>query len=261
VVVFEPTTRGVASAALRVSSNAPSGPVTAGLVGTGIPAPLGTLSANPGLLAFEGQVIRTTSAPRTITLTNTGAAVSTVGTVEVSGDFGQTNNCGRLAIGSSCTITVSFTPTVEGARGGSLRITSDASNDVLLVGLSGTGLPVPAALIELSASGLSWGNTPVGTQSEGKSITVRNPGTLPLAIGALSVLGDFDFVNHCPGSLAAGGSCEIDVTFGPHVPGTRTGSLTLQSNANNAPDGSSVGLSGTGCKLIFANRTLSLVCQ
>ena len=173
----------------------------------------------------------------------------------------QSNNCGRLSIGGNCTVTVSFTPGVVGARTGSLTIRSDASNDVLTVGLAGTGLPVPAPLIELSASSLSFGNTMMGAPSAGQSITVRNTGTLPLAIGEVSVLGDFDITNRCPGSVVAGGSCQIEVVFTPHVPGTRTGGLSVPSNATNAPNGSSVDLSGTGCKLIFANRTLSLICQ
>ena len=80
VVVFEPTTRGAASALLRIASNAPSGPVTAGLTGMGIPAPVGTLAANPGSLAFDGQVIRTTSVAQTISVSNNGTAVATVGT-------------------------------------------------------------------------------------------------------------------------------------------------------------------------------------
>jgi hypothetical protein len=261
VVAFGPTTRGAASASLRVSSNAPLGPVTAELVGTGIPAPLGALSATPGSLAFDGQVIRSTSALKSLTLNNSGDAAVNVGAIQVAGDFFQTNDCGRLPIGGRCTVTVSFTPTAVGVRTGSLTITSDASNAVLEVGLSGTGQPLPAALVELSASSLSFGNTMVGSQLAGQSFTVRNPGTLPLALGAVSVVGDFEIASACPASLAAGDSCRVDVTFAPRVAGARAGTVTVQSNATNAPNGSSVGLSGTGCRLNFANRSLNLVCQ
>ena len=48
-----------------------------------------------------------------------------VTSVSTSGDFSQTNTCGSsIAAGSSCTVSVTFTPTAAGSRTGNLTITA-----------------------------------------------------------------------------------------------------------------------------------------
>ena len=106
-------------------------------------------AVTPLALTFADQVVNTTSAPQPVTLTNTGVVALTF-TPTVTGDFAQTNGCGGVvAVNGSCTINVTFTPTVIGLRTGALDIaTNDPANPTLTVGLSGTGLEpitVPAA--------------------------------------------------------------------------------------------------------------------
>ena len=136
-VSFEPTAVGAQTGTLTVTDYAANSPQTVALSGTGL-APGATLS--PTSLTFPGQTVSTTSAPQTLTLSNTGSGALTPLMIGVSGDFGQTNNCGgSVASGSNCTINVTFTPTASGARGGTLTVTDNAANSPQTVALSGTG--------------------------------------------------------------------------------------------------------------------------
>jgi hypothetical protein len=105
----------------------------------GTTTPAASLSTNPSSLTFATQALNTTSAAQTVTVTNSGTASGTVSGVSVSGDFSQTNNCSSLAVGASCTVTVSFRPTASGPRSGAVTITSNATNSPTTVALSGTG--------------------------------------------------------------------------------------------------------------------------
>src|SRR5205823_566732 len=106
--------------------NASGSPHTAALSGTGTTAPAVGLS--PTSLSFGNQLLNTTSTAQAVTLTNTGSASLTITSIAASGDFSQTNNCpSSLGFSGSCTITVTFTPTVAGSRTGSISITDNAT--------------------------------------------------------------------------------------------------------------------------------------
>jgi len=98
-----------------------------------------TLSTNPSSLTFPSQALNTTSASQAITVSNTGTTSASISAVTASGDYTQTNNCGSVAVGASCTVNVSFRPTASGTRTGTLTVTSDATNSPTTVALSGTG--------------------------------------------------------------------------------------------------------------------------
>jgi hypothetical protein len=102
-------------------------------------APAVALSATS--LVFPDQAVATTSTPQTITLTNAGDADLAITSIEITGDFAaQTNTCGSaVAAGADCTIDVTFTPTVAGARTGAVTITDDAAGSPHVVQLAGTG--------------------------------------------------------------------------------------------------------------------------
>jgi len=69
-VSFAPTAGGAVSGTLTLTNNAANSPQSVALSGTGVtPA---AVSLSPSSLAFVGQQVGTTSAPQTITLTNTG---------------------------------------------------------------------------------------------------------------------------------------------------------------------------------------------
>jgi Abnormal spindle-like microcephaly-assoc'd, ASPM-SPD-2-Hydin len=87
-----------------------------------------------------------------------------------------------------------------------------------------------------------------------KAVTLSNTGNATLTISNIAVSGDFALatvtktkkITPCVngGTVAAGASCEVKVTFTPTEAGTRTGDLTFTDNAPNSPQ--NVALSGTG---------------
>lgn len=238
-VTFSPTVTGARSGTLSVTDNASGSPQTASLSGNGI-APAASLS--PFSLSFGNQLVATTSAAQTVTLSNTGTAPLSLSNIGVTGDYAQTNNCGvSLAAGASCSINVSFTPTATGARSGNLSVTDNASGSPQITSLGGTGT-APAA--SLAPSSLSFGNQLVGTTSVAQAVILSNSGTAPLSIISISLTGDYAQNNNCGTGLPIGTSCTINVTFLPTVTGSRTGTLSVMDNASGSPQ--TTALNGTG---------------
>jgi hypothetical protein len=123
--------------------NAPGSPQTVALSATVI-NPKASLSSYS--LNFGKQSVNKTSAAKTVTLTNTGTGTTplVLSTLTVSGDFALASgttcaNGGTLAANVSCTINVTFTPTTQGLRSGSVVITDNAQNSPQKISLSGTG--------------------------------------------------------------------------------------------------------------------------
>jgi hypothetical protein len=99
-----------------------------------------TPSLRPTALKFAGEPVGQTSPPKKVRLSNIGNSKLKISAISVSGDFLETNNCGKgLAIGKSCTIQVSFKPTSKGIRTGELSIVDNAPGKTQKVSLKGTG--------------------------------------------------------------------------------------------------------------------------
>jgi hypothetical protein len=99
------------------------------------------VTLSPTTLPFAEQPVGTSSTPQTLTLNNDGDALLTITSLVISGDYAaKTNTCGSsVAAGTNCTIDVTFTPTVAGARTGAVTITDDAAGSPHVVQLAGTG--------------------------------------------------------------------------------------------------------------------------
>jgi Abnormal spindle-like microcephaly-assoc'd, ASPM-SPD-2-Hydin len=103
-----------------------------------------SFSMNPTSVEFGNQMVNTTSAPRAVTVTNTGSTPQPVrgrmnGTPGQWQDFASTNDCPTmLAVGASCTLNITFTPSATGGRGAVLVV--DGTNDEEgFVNVGGTG--------------------------------------------------------------------------------------------------------------------------
>jgi len=243
-VTFTPTTDGAAVGSVTLTDNAANSPQTISLTGTGISAPLASLS--PLSLTFPTEPLQTTSAAQTVTLTNTGNASLLVTGIVASTNFGVTTTCGAsIAVGATCNISVTFTPTAVGNIFGTLTVTDNSNGTVgttQTVALEGTGLGGPVA--SLSASALTFAAQAVNTTSPVQSITLTNSGTATMTNISIAISGDFSQTNTCTGSLAASSACIINVVFTPTVLGTRTGALTITDSAPNSPQ--MVALTGGG---------------
>ena len=106
-----------------------------------------TFNTDPALsvpsLTFSSQKIGTTSAPQSVTFSNTGTATDAlgIGSIAASGDFKiSSNTCtSSLPAGSQCTISIVFKPTKVGTRNGALTIKDFNPHSPHIVSLTGTG--------------------------------------------------------------------------------------------------------------------------
>jgi hypothetical protein len=86
-------------------------------------SPPESFSVHPTSVEFGNQMVNTTSAPRAVTVTNTGDTPQAVfgrinGPPKQWQNFALTNDCSSmLAVGASCTFNITFTPSTTGGRG------------------------------------------------------------------------------------------------------------------------------------------------
>jgi hypothetical protein len=138
-VAFAPIAPGPDIGALTITDSAPGSPQVVLLTGTGVAAPVASLSTTT--LTFASTTVAATSPAQTITITNTGGAGLTISNVAVTGNFAQTNNCPTsLAGGAKCSVSVTFTPTAPGNLYGTVAITDNAANSPQTITLSGVGV-------------------------------------------------------------------------------------------------------------------------
>ena len=141
-VVFRPTANGTRSANFQVEDLTYQTVSYLSLGGTG---GLAVASLSAPSLTFPARDEGTTSIPQTITVTNTGAEPLIITGVTFAGvnvgDFSlQGNTCGSaVPAGSSCAISVSFSPMASGARSANLVIVSNAASSPDMVPMMGTG--------------------------------------------------------------------------------------------------------------------------
>jgi 6-phosphogluconolactonase (cycloisomerase 2 family) len=135
-VQFSPAVAGGVNGGVSVSYAGTDSPQVVALSGTGV-AQL-TLSASS--IAFGPQAAGSTSAAKTLTLTNNSGSAISLSSIVPSSEFTQTNNCGTgIAKGASCTVSVSFAPTKAGSIFGSIVVTDSAANSPQIVDLTGAG--------------------------------------------------------------------------------------------------------------------------
>ncbi|MET9122026.1 choice-of-anchor D domain-containing protein [Streptomyces sp. NPDC004528] len=205
------------------------------------PYPSEGVTATPGALNFGSVATGSTSAAQTVTVSNPTNSAAAVSSITASGDYSQTNTCGSsIAANGSCTVSVKFAPTATGSRTGTLTV--NAGGTTSTVSLSGTGT-APGPVLNTDPASLSFEGTVVGSSATAQTVKVTNSGTTSATVSGVSASGDFSQTNNCA-TLAVGASCTVNVGFKPTTGGTRTGSLTVTSNANNSP--TTVSLTGSG---------------
>jgi hypothetical protein len=134
-------------------------------------------------------------------------------------------------------------------EGGNFTLTDDGGNS----GISPAGCsvgdaptpvypPYPVTGVNASPTALTFGPQVTGSTSAAQSVTVANPTSAAAPVSSITASGPFAQTNNCGSSIAANGSCTVNVTFSPTATGTSTGSVTI--NAGGVT--STVSLTGTG---------------
>ena len=213
-VTFTPAATGVRSGALTISDGAANSPQILGLNGTGVPlAALPVLT--PVSLAFPAVPVGSSATVQSISLANHGNIALNISGIQVQGNYAQTNICPAiLTPGSTCAISVTFTPTGAGTRTGSLTISDSATDSPQIVGLSGTGLDFTLA------SAIS-------------KVTVK-AGTLATYTLTVTPLGG-SFANAVKmGCSGAPAKATCSVSPSPVTPGLNSATVTLTINSTAA---------------------------
>ena len=84
-----------------------------------------------------------TSKPKKVTIQNKSKTTPVIfSSIAASGDFAMVSGCGAtIGAKSKCTVSVTFTPTALGVRGGTLTIRSNSSSSPNTVAVTGSGVP------------------------------------------------------------------------------------------------------------------------
>jgi hypothetical protein len=134
---------------LLISHNAANSPQRILLSGFGAEPTAPNIAVTPDRIQFGKQIVGTSSARQTITVSSTGSAVLSIGTIRIEGanpnDFATNGNCVERSIspGSRCQIFVSFAP-----KGPLTRAATQAStrNATLVIAHNATGNPARVTL-------------------------------------------------------------------------------------------------------------------
>ncbi len=137
-VKFTPTATLNQTGAVTVTDNTASGSDLLALAGNGT-APEVNLSTTT--LTFGNQAHGTTSAPKTVTVENSGSAALTISSIGATKDYNiVSNTCpSTLAPGGTCTFGVTFSPTVTGTDNGYVMIGDNAGDSPQFITLTGSG--------------------------------------------------------------------------------------------------------------------------
>jgi len=249
-VQYYPTAANAQTGTLTVTSSATDAPRTVTLSGTGVAAPV--LSVTPASLTFVAQMVGQSSTPQTLTVTNTGGApMANVG-FQISGQFASSfawsaSTCAatlsNVSGQNSCTVQVVFTAVTAGGATATLTVSSTTSGvQAVTVALSGTGQTVTG--INVNPAQLAFPVVTLGQSSPVQTVSVTS--SVSFAISSLTYTATSPFsvvLNSCGSTLAGNGSCSFGVIFSPSLNGPYTGSLTIASGATVL---ASMPLTGTG---------------
>ena len=246
-VYFSPTTVAKITGTLSINDSTDNYLLASvSLTGTGV-APT-TLS--PATLTFTKQALDTTSAAKTVTLKNLLPTPLTISSIVFSGgpapsDYAWSGTCllspNTLAAGQSCTINVTFAPSIAGSIPATMTVTHSASTSPQTVSITGTGV----APTTLSVSSMAFGTAYEGNSTAAKTVTLTNNQSTALSFSSIATTANFGITtNTCGSSIAAGAKCAVGVVFSPVQTGAITGSLTFTDTASTSPQ--TVSLNGTG---------------
>ena len=247
-VTFSPTVTGTVSGAITISDNGVNGaPHRIPVSGSG----LVTIGVVPLSLVFPSTTVGNTSAAQFVTFTNNATTAQNISWA-AGGDFsavaGGVTPCGStLNAASSCTLSVTFSPTTNGLNGsikGGLAV-SDTAAGILFnpqsVDLTGTATGGPATNpLTFSPASLNFATIAIGA-TKNSTAQITNSTTSSITLSSLTASGDYTVtpsgLKPCNNGviLAASAKCSFTVSLTPTSTGSILGSVTVVDNATSGP--------------------------
>ena len=205
----------------------------------------------PDPLDFGIQKVGETTAPQSVTISNTGGLLDVSTVSAAGGAFAAAGGtCGgtpfSLADGESCTLDFTFTPIAVGVDSLNITLTSndsDGPDSFLLTGEGALGE------LDITPDPVDFGNVTVGSTGGPQSATLENIGVVDVVVNAIDApAAPFAAAGgSCgvpPFTLAPTATCTVDYTFTPAAVGPATQALDVTSDGSTSPD--PINLSGTG---------------
>jgi hypothetical protein len=259
-----PTASGAATGTVTINTNGFFNTAsTISLTGLGT-----AISVTGAPLNFANQLVKTTSTAQTVTVKNTGTAAITMNGITLSetADFAiPTNTCpasgSKLNGGSSCTISVTFTPASTGLKKGSVIINDTDPTSPQLVGVSGTGI----SNVTLSPASVTFATTAIGVTSSATKITLTNNTGVSITLGNPAVTVTAPFASASSTTCTNGlvlvklATCFVNATFKPTVVGLATGTVSIADTDITSPQTASLQGVGTGVKFSVSSINFGTV--
>ncbi len=257
-VAYGPASDGPATGVLKITSNATQPEFYLNFEGTSYTPyaeirvdSAATQVANNDVLRFP-KIVTGEAADAPLTISNTGTGPMVISAIQANGAFSVSFTETlpvTLAPNSSMTINCRYTSVADGSVTGSLSITGDAMQPLFFLNLEGTsysisepsipvitrkpGMVIREGSIVLSASdSVLFPMTSKGN-SQSKQLDITNNGDAPLVINGLVTTGDFKSDIQGPLTLLPNEHQTLTIEFIPSGDGTRTGLLTVTSNADS----------------------------
>ncbi len=199
------------------------------------------LTCSPSSLRFGTVTVGQTES-LLVTLTNNGTTSVLVSAMSSSNpEIGLSNVNLPLTLpaGQSMEMSAIFTPTATGWRGGTVVVTSNASNPILHLGVEGTG--VNSEAVSASPSSVSFGQVSMGSSAT-LPVVLTNARSWQITLQSFQTTnGEFSVSGPSfPMTLAVGHSVTLNVSFAPQAPGAEGASILVKGPGIVIP------LSGTG---------------
>jgi hypothetical protein len=241
---YVPTLAGDQAATLNIPfteiDGNDDGATSVALEGTGVVA--AEIAVDPPALVF-GNVELGTSAGLDVTVTNEGSLDLTITDATLGGgaaaDYSLVNDCGVLGQNESCTISVTFTPSVLGDRNATLTIESDDLDEPsTAVPLLGAGVQDPD--IALDRNQIDFGTVGTGVSAQ-QDLTITNEGAGALTITAIggsdALAPPFSIVDQdcTAAALPPAGTCVVTVGFTPPGASGFADSFSIESDDPDSP--------------------------
>jgi hypothetical protein len=250
-VTFTPAMAGARSASITVTSTGTGSPQAIALTGTG------TTVATPGVLtvpasyAFGTQTVGATGSPQAFTLTNTGGTAVTIAAITSSNaaEFAITSSScsGVVAVGASCSFSVTFTASAAGPRSASITIASTGTGSPQMLALTGTGTTAATPGVLGVPAAYAFPDQTIAVASAAKTLTLANTGGANVTISGVVSSNATEFAigaSTCAGDIVPGGTCSFTVSFTPSAAGARSASITIASTGVGSPQ--AIAVSGNG---------------
>jgi hypothetical protein len=199
-------------------------------------SPQGSLAIDLPSADF-GSVSVGAGAAKVFTVTNTGTVRTGILAANISGGgataFSHTTTCTTLAPNASCTVTVTFRPSVAGNQSAALTVSGSpgGSAQALLIGAGSASND-----LSITPMTIEFGNVLVGQDSTPQQIEVTAGGGGSLGPVMITVSdAEFETANDTCSGVTLGGleSCTFDVIAAPTSSGARTADVTVSASGTS----------------------------